>query len=310
MGTEGPAMNELSVNLGEVLRSRYGLAVHTSTPLVGGYDTWAVNWRLYTDRGSYVLRIDRSAPPPTEGWPNSVITCAAAAGVPCQPPMPALDGARAAVIDGATVTLRPFVEGGLLNRDDARQVAAAGATLGLLHTALRGATNDRATPSPWAAQFWPGDRDPPALCDPALDAWHESFVSGVARFAEGAVHGDYWADNLLWHADQIAAVIDWSEARVDALARELAWATWEFGHDQTSPRLDADRARTFLDGYREVAGPWEPGLAAALIPLMRVELRLHARYTLADPGDTEYSTWLQHAFARLGGYSAATLLDG
>jgi len=107
----------------------------------------------------------------------------------------------------------------------------------------------------------------------------------------------------------VAAVIDWSEARADVLARELAWATWEFGHDETSRELDIDRARTFLAGYRAVRGPWEPGLADVFIPLMRVALRMNARYSLADPGDAEYNTALQRAFLRLRHQPAAPLLN-
>lgn len=294
-----------------MLCSRYGLQVRTATALVGGYDTWADNWRLVTDRGLLVLRVDRCVPAQTAGWLSSVLARAAAAGVPCQPPMPALDGAQAIIVHEGTASVRPFVEGVNLDRDSPGQVAAAGATLRQLHQAVRGVTDDRPTHGPWSARFWPGNLDPPALRDPALDAWHQDFLARApTRFGAGVVHGDYWADNLLWHADRISAVIDWSEARVDALVRELAWATWEFGHDPTSQRLDVDRARTFLDGYREVVGSWEPGLAEALIPLMRVELRLHARYTLADPGDTEYGTRLQHAFARLRGQSPAPLLEG
>ena len=107
----------------------------------------------------------------------------------------------------------------------------------------------------------------------------------------------------------MAAVIDWSEARVDVLARELAWATWEFGHDETSRELDIDRARTFLAGFRAVSGSWEPGFGDVLVPLMRVELRLNARYSLADPEDVEYNSALQRAFVKLRRQSAAPLLD-
>jgi hypothetical protein len=46
-----------------------------------------------------------------------------------------------------------------------------------------------------------------------------------------------------------------------------------------------------------------------LVPLMRVEVRAHARYSIGDPGDIEYSTALQRAFAELGGETAAALLD-
>lgn len=157
--------------------------------------------------------------------------------------------------------------------------------------------------------FLARDHDPPGLRDRSLDIWNDAFVSGtIGSFPQGVVHGDFWAENLVWSGDRIAAVIDWSEARRDAQARELAWATWEFGHDETGRVLDIDRARTFLGGYRSVAGPWQPGLDGAFIPLMRFELRINARYSLDDAGDVEYNTQLQVAFARLRGQSAAPLL--
>lgn len=114
---------------------------------------------------------------------------------------------------------------------------------------------------PWCASpeqtpcFWSADHDPPTLRDTELDAWHDAFThGGNGRFTHGVVHGDFWADNIVWDAGRVAAVIDWSEARMDVLARELAWATWEFGHDETSRELDVDRARTFLTGFRAVRG--------------------------------------------------------
>lgn len=178
-----------------------------------------------------------------------------------------------------------------------------------MHQALRDEASDRPTPSPWAAGFWLGDLDPPGLRDPSLDAWSEDFVSGaMGDVSMGVVHGDFWADNIVWGDDCVAAVIDWSEARIDALARELAWATWEFGHDEAGRLLDIDRAVTFLGGYSDAAGRWEPGLEDVLIPLMRVELRLNARYSLADPEDVEYNAGLQQAFVRLRSQSAVSLL--
>lgn len=122
------------------------------------------------------------------------------------------------------------------------------------------------------------------------------------------MHGDFWSDNIVWSAGRVAAVIDWSEARLDVLARELAWATWEFGHDGAY-ELDVDRARTFLGGYREVCGRWEHGLADVFIVLMRVELRLNARYSLADAGGVAYNTALQREFVRLRHQPATPLLD-
>ncbi len=42
---------------------------------------------------------------------------------------------------------------------------------------------------------------------------------------------------------------------------------------------------------------------------MRVELRLNARYSLADPEDVEYNEALQGAFMKLRRQSATPLLD-
>ncbi len=125
----------------------------------------------------------------------------------------------------------------------------------------------------------------------------------------GVVHGDFWAGNLVWDRQRVAAVIDWAAARIDAPARELAWATWEFGHDHDSQTLDIDRARTFLHGYRDVTGTWQPRLEESLIPLMRVELRRNARYSLGDPGDIEYNSRLRRAIAGLRDQSALELLE-
>lgn len=303
-------MGSLSPAIADGLRVRYELELRSAEALLGGYDIWAESWRVESDRGPLVVRADRSVSPVTASWISDGMRRAAAAGVPCCLPLRAANETETFSTGDCTVTVRPFAEGCNLDRDDPAQVRAAGATLGLLHGALAGRCTDRPVPSPWAACFWPGDHDPSMLCDAHLDAWHEAFThGGKRRFAHGVVHGDFWAENLVWAANRVAAVIDWSEARVDVLARELAWATWEFGHDESSRELDLDRARTFLTGYRDVSGPFEPGLAQALIPLMRVELRRNARYSLADPRDAEYNTALQHAFVTLRRQPPGPLLD-
>lgn len=303
-------MSELAPGLVERLCTAYELEVRSAKSLPGGYDVYAESWRIETDRGTLVVRADRRVSPPTASWLADVMRRAADAGVPCCPPLRAAGGAAAFSIGETTFTVRAFVEGCGLDREDPAQLRAAGATLGRLHGALAGACPDRPAPSPWAACFWSAQHDPPALRDTRLDAWHEAFTHGdQGRFAHGVVHGDFWADNIVWDAGRVAAVIDWSEARVDVLARELAWATWEFGHDETSRELDDDRARTFLAGYRAVRGPWEPGLADGFLPLMRVELRRNARYSLVDDGDAEYGAALQRAFLTLRHRSAARLLD-
>jgi Ser/Thr protein kinase RdoA (MazF antagonist) len=292
------------------LRARYRVDVLSVEPMTGGYDVWANSWRVDSDLGALLVRVDRSVSSPTAAWLSDVVQRAAAAGVPCSPPLRAAGGEVAVAMPDATVTVCRFVDGVRLDRDDPAQVTAAGSTLGTLHAALSGFQLDRPEPSRWDARFWSAADDPPTLQDPDLDAWHVTLADGPGGdLARGVVHGDFWAGNLLWGAGRVAGVIDWSESRVDLLARELAWSTWEFGHSEPSRELDIERARVFLAGYRAVMGPWEPGLAEFFIPLMRIELRRNARYSLGDPGDSEYNTALQSEFVRLRDQSPADLLE-
>jgi Ser/Thr protein kinase RdoA (MazF antagonist) len=292
------------------LRARYRLDVRSVEPMTGGYDVWADSWRVDTDPGALVVRVDRSVLLPTAAWLADVVQRAAAAGVPCWGPLRTADREVAVAMADATITVRPFVDGVRLDRDDPAQVTAAGSTLGLLHAALSGWQLERPEPSRWAARFWSGAQDPPTLQDPDRDAWHAALGGRHGqRLARGVVHGDFWAGNVLWAVGRVVGVIDWSESRVDLLARELAWSTWEFGHTESSRELDIERARAFLAGYQAVMGRWESGLAKVLIPLMRLELRRNARYSRSDPGDVEYNTALQREFVRLRDQSAAVLLE-
>jgi Ser/Thr protein kinase RdoA (MazF antagonist) len=296
--------------LATVLSAQHRVEVRAIEPLTGGYDAWAASWRAETDGGSLVVRVDRGAALQTSIWIGEILERAAEAGVPCCPPLRAVDGGLAFLIGDAAVTVCRLVEGIRLDRDDPVQVRAAGSTLALLHAALSGSQGYRPERSRWDPALWHADHDPPALRDIRLDAWHARLTAGGGReLRSGVIHGDYWAGNLVWDAGGVAAVLDWSEARVDLLARELAWSTFEFGHDGTNSRLDPERARTFLAGYRAASGPWEPGLAEILVPMMRVELRAHARYSIGDTGDAEYNNALQRAFAELRSGTGAALVD-
>jgi Ser/Thr protein kinase RdoA (MazF antagonist)/ketosteroid isomerase-like protein len=289
---------------------RHRVEIRTIEQLPGGYDEWADSWLAETDVGSLVVRVDRGASLQTSIWIHDVADRAAEAGVPCSPPLDDVNGHVAFELGDATVTVSRFVDGSTLDRDDAVQVRAAGSTLALLHAALSGSQPNRPERSRWDPGLWSAEHDPPALRDTELDAWNARLVAGGGRdFRRGVIHGDFWAGNLVWDAGRIASVLDWSEARVDVLARELAWSTFEFGHDGTNSRLDTERARTFLDGYRAESGPWEPGLAEVLVPLMRIEVRAHARYSIGDRGDIGYSTALQRAFAELRNETGAGLVD-
>ena len=57
----------------------------------------------------------------------------------------------------------------------------------------------------------------------------------VSRNASMLLHGDYWAGNILWSGDQIAAVIDWENAQrgdpVEDFANARLEVLWAYGYE-------------------------------------------------------------------------------
>ena len=144
------------------------------------------------------------------------------------------------------------------------------------------------------------------LADPELDetlaSWRAD-AGGVA--ARGPVHGDFYRRNIL-DCDGRLALLDWDEARVDAVSVELAWAAWEFGH--SGPALDPARAGGFLDEYRRAGGP--PYNAGMIVPHIRDRLRWEvarsrAAAAVGEYHDLAYEADEVRAFAMLRGVTLA-----
>lgn len=65
------------------------------------------------------------------------------------------------------------------------------------------------------------------------------------------LHGDYWPGNILWQADQLAAVIDWEDAKPGDPLEDLAITRldllWIFGRDAMESFSQAYQSRMSLD---------------------------------------------------------------
>lgn len=306
-------MAELSAEVCDTLEGKYRLRLIDVEPLSGGWDVHVESWLVQSELGPLVVRRDRSLTAASADWLGEVLERVSSSDVPVSAPLRTRDGAAGVAADDHTVTVRRYVGGRSLDRDQPDEVAAAAGVLARLHAALRGFERPRPEHSLWHPGLWRGDDDSEPLRDPGLDRL-EVALAADRRFAETVIHGDYWADNVIWAGGRIASVIDWSEARHDKAVRELARATWEFGHRPEEDGLDTDRARAFLAAYRGAAGGFEPGTAEALVPLMRHELRLNARYSFwqaareDDQREREYADGLARAFARLRELAPAKLL--
>ena len=106
----------------------------------------------------------------------------------------------------------------------------------------------------------------------------------VPRNAPALLHGDYWPGNLLWRAGQLAAVIDWEDARIgDPLADlgnsrlEILWAFGADAMQQFTRQYQILTARDCTDlPYWDLAAALRPagklagwGLDAATQATMR-----------------------------------------
>jgi homoserine kinase type II len=167
-----------------------------------------------------------------------------ALGLPFSVPVPL------AARNGATLTLGPHgwqalfwrIAGAPADRRDRGQVQAAGAALGLLHTAL---ARLPARPHPILhghhalgrihpllprpASLAPSDLGLDDDAGPVLEAWRDE-IAVLERFVpadylelpQQIVHGDFACANVLWDAGRVSAIIDFEFAMPDARAIDLA----------------------------------------------------------------------------------------
>jgi Ser/Thr protein kinase RdoA (MazF antagonist) len=124
-------------------------------------------------------------------------------------------------LSGRPVSGWPFVAGEWPDKFDPGMRRQAAELLVRLHKALADAPvpDEPVTPMPQG----PGDD----LADPGLDAW---LASRAAQKVQ-PLHGDYYRGNVLALAGRITAILDWDDAYVGPVEREVAEAAWEWGRD-------------------------------------------------------------------------------
>jgi homoserine kinase type II len=197
-------------------------------------------------------------------------------GLPVSVPVPALDGRLQVEVDGASMSLQREIDGDLLDTGDPRQVRAAGAILARLQDALAvypeaGRAAAAADPLPPLTARITGWLDSGAGQMPAKA--RDTLRRLVAEAPRGELptqlgHHDFRSANVLCAGTDVAAVIDFEEARFDHRVVELARSAVLLGtrfHDwgPVPAQVHAD----FLAGYESVRRltPVEAGWWGALL---------------------------------------------
>lgn len=177
------------------------------------------------------------------------------------------DGATVARLGDRPVSVWPWIDAELGDRERAAQRRNAAATLAQLHAA---AASLHLSPRPPVSAATEPD---PTLADPALDAWLAEFRDSRDR---QALHGDFYPGNLLFDHDQVAGIVDWDEAVVDCPEVELAMAACEWGDLFETQALEG--AIDFVETYRRSGGPAAALDHEAISQLYRARLRWELEY--------------------------------
>ena len=175
---------------------------------------------------------------------------------------------------------------------DPERCARVGEQLGRLHELASGFTLERPNPyGPGRVERWLAPLRQVAKGDPDLADALPLLEDELARAAQlpgaprGLVHGDLFADNVLWIGDRVSALLDWEMSCVDPFAYDLgvtinAWCYTE--------KYEPARAAALVAGYR-AKRRIDPETASALHPWARYAAlrftasRIHA-FHLADLG--------------------------
>jgi homoserine kinase type II len=254
--------------------------VRALTPIAEGVEN--SNFRLETDAGRFVLtlfegRTDAAALPFCLGLTGHL----ARAGRPAAEPVMARDGRLTGTLNGRPAAVVRWVEGAWLRAPTTDEQAAAGAELAQLHLTAADYPLRRPNPVGPAAAAALAARCRTRATGEDI-ARLEVLEAEVARWAAlpddlpgGAIHADYFPDNVLFDQGRVSGVIDFYFACTGAWAHDLAiaLAAWAF---DAGGELDAGAFAAFREGYESVR-PLSSGEAARLPALGRAAA---ARFTL------------------------------
>ena len=245
-------LTEMTLDEGTELVAAYGLRLASLHPIAHG--SVNSNFRAHLDDGTDVfIRVCEESDSEAVAAQNALLFHLVARGVSTPEPMRRSDGGSVSSHRGKPAVLFPFRPGAWLcqGRVGAAEVHAVGVEVARIDAAGRidATPRDRFSRADLPARL-------AALGDVAPEITRDA--GRLAELlqrpppqgdSETVIHGDVFRDNVLWHHNQLSAVLDFESASLgspqfDLMVTLLAWC---FGDD-----LSQELARALIAGYRSV----------------------------------------------------------
>ena len=273
-------MENLRPDVVETLSSsfRLGRATQTGKSARGAH---YVVYRLHTQLGDFALLKPRPLSINESAGTNlleellranRIFHHLASHGFPAPAPLQTKAGSTIATINGEHYAVYPYVVGRAMVRGDARQLSAAGATLGSYHRIMAGYPRRMSrSEEPFPSRFQDRldlftenveslDGQPAALgIEASIDYLKDSLLDievsllrlPYENLPKLTIHGDYRRQNILFQGDRLAAVIDFHRSRLEARPLDLAIALADI-LPRTSNGQALSLVRSFIRSYERI----------------------------------------------------------
>jgi homoserine kinase type II len=244
----------LDLEQARAIGAEFGIQVRAVEPLPQG--SVNSNFRLLDEEGrKYFARIYEEQGSAGASAELTLLRELARAGVPTTEPLsPSRGGGGVPSIAGKPFALYPWIDGEILcqARVTADRCHAVGEALAGLHLATASVTplaGGRFRVEDVKERLARVEKESPSHRDAALHVRRRLEHYAARRqpsLPAGVIHGDLFRDNVLWHEQRIAALIDFESASQGAFAFDLMVTVlaWCYGD-----ALDAELVSAMLIGY-------------------------------------------------------------
>jgi Ser/Thr protein kinase RdoA (MazF antagonist) len=249
------------------------IAAHWELRLHAPFEPIPAATNVVARSGPYVVRSERR-PVRSVRWEHDLLRFLAADVPEVVAPIRARDGTTFLTRGRSVISVFPFVEGRHMKRKGSRVRAQLPRLLGRVHKrASEWPVRHQRPGQPsfreldWQTNLW-WDWDliqPTPVLARTFDRTRE-WVADSPRLTRCAIHGDFHPGNVLALNGRPVAVLDWSFARLDWPAFDLACVVGLLALERDGS-IDPEVADRALAAYSDTGGPGEH---SALVPLLRL----------------------------------------